>query len=148
MKKQDLESEITWTVTWKSLKFINIKIMSWITNCWELEWMTKWASNCRVHSAHVLKKMGLYIMDYIIEAIMMCEILSGIYGNDLFLIALHLGVSNIAGKHPSALKVFCDLFPLSPTFNCPFSTSLSKNKTKITFDNLDYYISYFSPCCD
>lgn len=53
-----------------------------------------------MHSAHVLRKMGLYIMEYIIEAIMMCEVLSAIHGNDLFLIALHLGVSTTVGKYP------------------------------------------------
>lgn len=70
-------------------------------------------------------------MEYIIETIMMCEVLSGIYGNDLFLIALNLGVSIKVGKYPSALKVFSDLVLISPLFNCPSSTSLSKNKTKI-----------------
>lgn len=61
---------------------------------------------------------------------MMCEVLSGIYGNDLFLIALNLGVSIKVGKDPSALKVFSDLVLISPLFNCPSYTSLSKNKTK------------------
>lgn len=83
-----------------------------------------------MHSAHVRKEMEVYIMEYIIETIMMCEVLSGIYGNDLFLIALNLGVSIKVGKDPSALKVFSDLVLISPLFNCPSSTSLSKNKTK------------------
>lgn len=93
--------------------------------------VTKLVSNSIVHSAHVLKKMREYIMEYIIEAIMMCEVLSGIYGNDLFLIGLNLGVSVKVGKHPSALKVFSDLVLISPLFNFPSSTSLSKNKAKI-----------------
>lgn len=77
-------------------------------------------------------------MKYIIEAIMMCEVLSGMYGNDLFLIAFNLGVSIKVGKYPSALKVFSDLVLIVPPLHLYLRTKLNK----IVSDNdLQIYVS-------